>query len=146
MRVVVCNRLTEYLGIEIVSALLKQAGHTVELVFEPDLLSATFVRKLRLDSASRAARRVVEFRPDVVLFPSEINSFEWCARVGARAKAALPSCVMVHGGFQPDSVLVGQEGQGLLMDLGLGTVIRQATRGLPSRVDLIQWCGMTKCR
>lgn len=103
MRVVVCNRLTEYLGIEIVSALLKQAGHSVELVFEPDLLSATFVRKLRLDSAARAARRVVQLNPDVVLFPSEINSFEWCARVGAAAKAKLPHCVMVHGGFHTTS-------------------------------------------
>ena len=46
MHVVVCNRLTEYLGIQIVSALLKQAGHTVSLVFEPDLLTAAFVRGL----------------------------------------------------------------------------------------------------
>lgn len=46
MRVVICNRLTEHLGIEIVSALLKQAGYDVSLVFEPDLLTAAFVRGL----------------------------------------------------------------------------------------------------
>ncbi|HCP44569.1 MAG TPA: hypothetical protein DIU15_00810, partial [Deltaproteobacteria bacterium] len=63
MRIVVCNRLTEYLGVEILSALLKAAGHSVELVFEADLLSATFLGALppslsqRADSAGRAARR-----------------------------------------------------------------------------------------
>ena len=109
MRVVVCNRLTEYLGIEIVSALLKQAGHEVRLVFEPDLLTAAFVRGLpvglsrRIDSAERAARRLVELAPDVVLFPSEINSFDWCARVGAAAKRELPRTWMVHGGFHVTS-------------------------------------------
>jgi len=109
VRVVVCNRLTEYLGIEIISALLKQAGHDVELVFEPDLLTAAFVRGLpdglasRLDSAERAARRIVGLAPDVVLFPSEINSFDWCARVGERAKRELPGTWMVHGGFHVTS-------------------------------------------
>ena len=82
MHVVVCNRLTEYQGIEIISASLKQAGHRVDLVFEPDLLTAAFVRSLprglagKVDSAERAARRVLELGPDVVLFPSEINSFD----------------------------------------------------------------------
>ena len=105
MRVVVCNRLTEYLGIQIISASLKKAGHTVELVFEPDLLGAAFVRNLppavsrRVDSARRAARRVVARSPDMVLFPSEINSFDWCCRVAQDVKDALPDAWMVHGGF-----------------------------------------------
>lgn len=109
MRVIVCNRLTEYLGIQIVSARLKEAGHEVQLVFEPDLLSAAFVRQLptqvraKVDSADRAARRVAELRPDVVLFPSEINSFDWCARVGALVKERWPRAVLVHGGFHTTS-------------------------------------------
>lgn len=109
MRIVVCNRLTEYLGVEIVSALLKQAGHSVELVFEPDLLTAAFVRALPgrfaryADSVERTARRVIDKRPDLVLFPSEINSFDWCSRVGARVKQELPSTWMLHGGFHVTS-------------------------------------------
>ena len=109
MRVVVCNRLTEYLGVEIISALLKQAGHSVELVFEPDLLTAAFVRALpgRLaryaDSVERTARRVIAAQPDLVLFPSEINSFDWCSRVGARVKQTLPATWMLHGGFHVTS-------------------------------------------
>lgn len=109
MRVVVCNRLTEYLGVEILSALLKQAGHSVELVFEPDLLTAAFVRSLpaglrrRVDSAERAAQRVVKLAPDLVLFPSEINSFDWCARVGARVGELRPGTHLLHGGFHATS-------------------------------------------
>ena len=109
MKIVVCNRLTEYLGVEIVSALLKQAGHTVELVFEPDLLTAAFVRALpgRLaryaDSVERTAKRVIAARPDLVLFPSEINSFDWCSRVGARVKQEVASILMLHGGFHTTS-------------------------------------------
>ncbi len=109
MHVVVCNRLTEYQGIEIVSASLKAAGHRVDLVFEPDLLTAAFVRRLpaglsrRIDSVERAARRVVALAPDVVLFPSEINSFDWCSRVGAAVKPSLPRALMVHGGFHVTS-------------------------------------------
>ena len=79
MRIIVCNRLTEYLGIEIISALLKKAGHEVELVFEPDVLTAGFVRGLpeglakHVDSAQRTARRVVAAAPDLVLFPSNFR-------------------------------------------------------------------------
>lgn len=109
MRVVVCNRLTEYQGIEIISALLKEAGHSVDLVFEPDLLTAAFLRSLPgplaklADSAERAARRVADLDPDLVLFPSEINSFDWCARVGARIHALRPGTPCLHGGFHVTS-------------------------------------------
>lgn len=109
MRIVVCNRLTEYLGIEIVSALLKQAGHTVELVFEADVLTAAFVRRLpgrlqqRLDTVQRTAERVLAKEPDLVLFPSEINSFEWCARVGEAVARVRPEVHLLHGGFHVTS-------------------------------------------
>jgi anaerobic magnesium-protoporphyrin IX monomethyl ester cyclase len=105
MRIVVCNRLTEYLGVEILSALLKQAGHEVALIFAADVLAAAFVRALpealsaSLDSAERTAARVVAAEPDLVLFPSEINSFDWCARVGAAVKRLRPSIWTMHGGF-----------------------------------------------
>lgn len=109
MRVVVCNRLTEYLGVEIISALLKEAGHEVKLVFEPDVLTAGFVRALPaalregIDSAERTARRVVAAEPDLVLFPSEINSFDWCARVSAAVKKRRPAIWTLHGGFHTTS-------------------------------------------
>jgi len=109
VRVVVCNRLTEYLGIEIVSALLKQAGHTVELVFEADVVTAAFLRKLpgrlarRLDTVERTAERVLAQAPDLVLFPSEINSFDWCAQVGEAIARRAPQVHLLHGGFHVTS-------------------------------------------
>lgn len=109
MRIVVCNRLTEYLGVEILSALLKEQGHSVELIFEPDLLAAAFVRSLpapladHLDSVQRAARRVLAREPDLVLFPSEINSFSWCAEVGEQIKDRRPEILLLHGGFHTTS-------------------------------------------
>ncbi len=145
MRVVVCNRLTEYLGIEIVSALLKQAGHEVELVFEPDLLSASFV-KLPFDSAARAARRVVAKSPDVVLFPSEINSFDWCARVGAAVKRALPDVVGVHGGFHVTSSpeeCIGRDGVDALCigegDHAVPELVDALDGGDPTTIPNIWW-------
>ncbi len=123
MHVAVCNRLTEYLGVEIISALLKAAGHEVTLVFEPDLLTAAFVRGLprplrkRVDSAESAARRLLRLDPDIVLFPSEINSFEWCARVGARVKQQKPAILTLHGGFHATSTpeeCIAQEGVDML--------------------------------
>ena len=109
VRIVVCNRLTEYLGVEILSALLKREGHSVELIFEPDLLAAAFVRALpaplatHLDSVQRAARRVLAREPDLVLFPSEINSFTWCAEVGEQIKNQRPEIHLLHGGFHTTS-------------------------------------------
>jgi radical SAM superfamily enzyme YgiQ (UPF0313 family) len=107
MRIVVCNRMTEYLGIEIVSAILKRRGHDVRLVFEPDLLQAAFLRRVApavlRDTADRAARRVAELAPDVVLFPSEINSFDWCARVGEALPGHGCPALRVHGGFHTTS-------------------------------------------
>ena len=123
MRVVVCNRLTEYLGVEILSALLKAAGHSVELVFEADLLSASFLGALpealsqRADSTGRAARRVLDLQPDLVLFPSEVNSFAWCARVGEQIKTQAPDIVLLHGGFHVTSnpeECIGQPGVDML--------------------------------
>jgi anaerobic magnesium-protoporphyrin IX monomethyl ester cyclase len=140
VRVVVCNRLTEYLGIEIVSALLKQAGHSVELVFEPDLLTAAFVRSLpgslkkAVDSAARAARRVLELNPDLVLFPSEINSFEWCARVGAAVHAVRPEVHLLHGGFHTTStpeLCIEQDGVTMLC-------VGEGDGAVPELVDAIE--------
>jgi anaerobic magnesium-protoporphyrin IX monomethyl ester cyclase len=109
VRIVVCNRLTEYLGVEIISAILKKQGHTVTLIFEPDILAAAFVRSLpgalstRLDSAHRAARRVLALSPELVLFPSEINSFLWCAQVGELIKKERQDIHLLHGGFHATS-------------------------------------------
>ncbi len=123
MRIVVCNRLTEYLGVEILSAILKEQGHSVQLVFEPDLLNATVLRSLptsvatKWDSATRAARRVLSLEPDLVLFPSEINSFRWCTRVGAAVKAKRPEVHLLHGGFHVTSSpeeCIGEDGVDML--------------------------------
>jgi radical SAM superfamily enzyme YgiQ (UPF0313 family) len=46
---------------------------------------------------------VLALAPDVVLFPSEINSFDWCSRVGAVVKEEHPRALLVHGGFHVTS-------------------------------------------
>ena len=50
MKVVFCNQLTEMLGVQILSACLKQAGHDAEVVFEPNLFATGAIKDPKLVS------------------------------------------------------------------------------------------------
>jgi anaerobic magnesium-protoporphyrin IX monomethyl ester cyclase len=66
--------MVEYMGFMTMSAVLKQAGHTVDVFFDDQLDEDRFIGQLRA------------FRPDAVLFSILSPSLSWSLRVGQRAK------------------------------------------------------------
>lgn len=76
--------MVEYMGFMTLSAVLKQAGHTVEVFFDPQTNADRFVDEVRA------------FRPDVVGFSILTPSVPWATAMALRMKQ-LPGVVTVFG-------------------------------------------------
>ena len=79
MHICFVTRLTEHLGIQLLSAICKEAGHTVSHVFDPGLESAGIVPgewlPKYLNTDDRSLEAVLATNADIVGFNVEINTF-----------------------------------------------------------------------
>jgi len=134
MRVAFVTCGLEHLGIEALSAWVRQAGHESVLVYEPRPFSSgggtdsPLLARLLEAQPEETAERIVAIRPDVVAFTSYSNTHRWSIEV-ARAVKARCEVPIVFGGphvsavperaiLEPsiDAVVEG-EGEGALLDL-----------------------------
>jgi anaerobic magnesium-protoporphyrin IX monomethyl ester cyclase len=103
MKVVFCNQLTEMLGVQILSACLKQAGHDAEVVFEPNLFATGAIKDPKLVSMLSNDGLVIEDilaeQPDLVGFPVDINGYHWALQIAAGVKARRPDLQVIFGGI-----------------------------------------------
>ncbi len=121
----------EALGIEYLSAVLKQAGHTTDMAF--DFHAIFGVRPGLYGSVLRKAfvRRILHGRPDLLAFAVIGINVEWAFDIAATVKE-YSNIPVVFGGVQPtlipeavlskkfiDFVVVG-EGEGAFVDLVAG--------------------------
>jgi len=87
MRVAFVSCGLEHLGIEALSAWVRQAGHEPILVYEPRPFSSgsgtdsALLARLLEPSPEETAARVVATRPDVVAFTSYSNTHRWAIEV-----------------------------------------------------------------
>ncbi len=133
MRVVFCNQLTEMLGVQLLSAVLKQAGHETALVFEPNLFATGAIKDPKLveflSNDDLVVEDILAESPDLVGFPIEINGFHWALRIAGQLKALRPDLPVIMGGIhatmcpenviehpEVDYVAVG-EAEGTLLEL-----------------------------
>ena len=132
MKIVFVYAGNESLGLEILSAVLKQHGHETDLVFDPMIfsdayLSATRLRRL-LDCETSVIERVVSSGADLVAFSVVTDYYEWALRFARLIKARCDAPI-IFGGIHPtsvpeqvieenavDIVCIG-EGEGALLDL-----------------------------
>ncbi|MBP8130364.1 MAG: B12-binding domain-containing radical SAM protein [Candidatus Hydrogenedentes bacterium] len=95
-RVAFCQDvLVEYMGFMCISAVLKEAGHTVDVFFDNQTNEEKFLRE------------VAAFRPDVVGFSILSPSAPWALRTAKRVKDATGAIIVfgnVHAIFRPDIV------------------------------------------
>ena len=103
MKVLFFYRGAESFGIEYLSAVLKEAGHQTELLFDPGLdnnfyVSAPWLQGL--GSIRRLMRQAREFGPDLVAFSCITNLYPYVKRVARALKAEL-SVPTVIGGIHP---------------------------------------------
>jgi radical SAM superfamily enzyme YgiQ (UPF0313 family) len=88
---IVQNLHYEFLGVMYISAVLKNAGHTVDI----------FVRR----SPGACAREVASFAPDIAAFPVTTGSENWALQTAIQIKSHRPTRVLLgayHPTFFPD--------------------------------------------
>jgi tRNA A37 methylthiotransferase MiaB len=148
MRVTFVTSGLEHLGIEALSAWVRQAGHEPSLVYEARPFSSgtgtdsALLARLLDPKPEETAERIVASRPDVVAFTSYSVTHRWAVQV-ARAVKRRCDAPIVFGGqhvsaspervireWSIDAVVEG-EGEGALVDL-----IECAERGRFGRTDV----------
>ncbi|MBZ0252578.1 MAG: B12-binding domain-containing radical SAM protein, partial [Candidatus Methylomirabilis sp.] len=130
-RVLFVYRNAEWLGIEYLSAVLKQAGHQTDLVFDPGIgdieFKFEFLDRL-LPIEKRMVERAVRFAPDLIAVSCVTNLYPWAKRMMHLLKRATGRPIVI-GGIHPtitpetviqnpdvDYLIVG-EGEEALLDL-----------------------------
>ena len=103
MRVLFFYRGAESFGIEYLSAVLTQAGHQTELIYDPGLdnnfyVSAGWLK--RLNVPRRLLRKARDFAPDLVAFSSITNLYPYVKDMARALKAEL-NVPTVIGGIHP---------------------------------------------
>lgn len=101
-RIAFCQDVVvEYMGFMTMSAVLKQAGHVVEVFVDPQT------------SPDRFVAEVTAFRPDIVGFSILTPSVPWALEMARRFKTAMPGVVTVFGNvhamLNPDET-IAQDG------------------------------------
>lgn len=122
----------ENLGIECLSAVLKQEGHNVELAFDPRLfktywLESDFLAKC-FDFSKIILNKVKCFKPELICFSVFSDHYNWARDIAKKIKY-ISYAPVIFGGIHPSSVpervieepyidyvCVG-EGEGAIVDL-----------------------------
>jgi len=104
----------ESLGIEYLSAVLKQHGHTTSLALDPGLFgendNVLYVPLLErfFDQRGRLLRQVKEEQPDIVGFSAYTNTYRWCCDVAREVRKICDARVVfggIHATLVPDVVV-----------------------------------------
>ncbi len=98
--------IREALDFETLAAVLRQGGHEVTLVYDPDVFGVTDnVLQIgwlarRLSDQERIVQRIVDAKPGVVLLNVLSSTHEWCLEVAAQVKQRTGAAT-VFLGFHP---------------------------------------------
>jgi radical SAM superfamily enzyme YgiQ (UPF0313 family) len=108
MRVVFVALGQEQLGISLLSAILRRAGHETALAFTPALFHDRYyfdVPGLRdvFDRTARLIDEAVALRPDLLAFSVLTPTYQWCLEVARKVKARA-GCPVIFGGVHPSAV------------------------------------------
>jgi len=107
MRVVFVALGQEQLGISMLSAVLRHAGHETALAFNPALFGDRYyfdVPTLRdiFDRTERMIEEAVLLEPDLLAFSVLTPTYQWCLEVAERVKART-GCAVIFGGVHPSA-------------------------------------------
>ena len=95
-KVALCqDAMVEYMGFMCISAVLKQAGHTVEVFIDNQTNESRFIRQL------------AAFEPDIVGFSIMTPSAPWAIRIGRRVKEAIDALTVygnIHAIISPEII------------------------------------------
>ncbi|MBM4386701.1 MAG: B12-binding domain-containing radical SAM protein, partial [Deltaproteobacteria bacterium] len=103
MKVVFVYPAFESLGIEYLSAVLKEAGHRTSLVLDPMLFDDTFIKipalAKRFSFKDEVVNGVLKENPDLVALSVMTDLLPWCGDIARRLKDRAPDLMIVAGGI-----------------------------------------------
>lgn len=107
MRVMFVYAGFENLGIEYLSAVLKEKGHKTKLAFDPRLfndqfISINFLGKL-FNYEKQLIKEVLDYKPDLVNFSVVSSDYLWSLRIASKIKEKL-DVPIIFGGTHPTAV------------------------------------------
>lgn len=98
----------ENLGIEYISAVLKQHGHETFLAFDPQLFDDLFLNWPKMakffDYRDKVIERLRSERPDVIMFSVVSDIYSWALEIARKIKAELGNIPILFGGPHVTSV------------------------------------------
>ncbi len=108
MHICFVTRLTEHLGIQLLSAICKEHGHRVSHVFDPGIPSAgvvpgSWLPEL-LSTDAMTLDEILALEPDAVGFNVEINTFSWTVEIAQELKRRRPDLTILVGGVHATTV------------------------------------------
>ncbi len=106
MRVLFYYRGSEQLGIEAMSALLKQEGHEVGLLYDPGADNVFYFESpifKHLKVEDRLVKQAIEYQPDIVAFSCITNLYPYEKSIAKRLKQHL-DVPFVMGGIHPSTL------------------------------------------
>jgi len=95
----------EILGIEYLSAILKEKGHEVKLFFDPKTFSGGIFLKIkflekRFNLQDKIVDKVIEWKPDIVGFSCMSTNYPWCLETAKLLKSKI-DIPIIFGGIHP---------------------------------------------
>jgi len=92
----------ELLGVELLSALLQQAGHRSSLVHDPALFDDRFALRLprlarRVDRRDRVVARILALEPDLLAFSVMTSTVGWALEIARAVRRVRPIPVVMGG-------------------------------------------------
>ncbi|MFH2136985.1 MAG: radical SAM protein [Candidatus Omnitrophota bacterium] len=107
MKIAFINNANESLGIEYLSAALKQQGHQVRVFIDPQLFNDENIRFSVLekifDYRWELVKDVVDFAPDLIGFSVVSDFYKWACSVAAQIKFCYEKPI-IFGGIHPTSL------------------------------------------
>lgn len=145
MKITFFYALYENLGIAYLSAVLKKAGFTTDLVFSEQLkASETTLRKALYKSEEMYCDEILETNPGLIVFSSSTDTYQRDLNLARLIKIKSPSIPIIFGGIHPtsvpenvvsetavDYVCVG-EGEGAMVDIATAIRDGKSTTGIPN--------------
>jgi len=107
MKMAFVNDSCERLGVEYISAVLKQAGHETKLFVDPQLFDDEFITvkwlSHRFDYKEHLIRDLKEYKPDLIGISVVTGFYQWACTMARMIKEEM-DVPIIFGGIHPTSV------------------------------------------
>jgi len=104
MKVIFCCAEDEMPGVCFISAVLKEKGHTVDLVFDPKQFDRAYIQSNRLAKYFRDfwlrenIEKIGELKPDIIGFSCTTAHYQWALTYAKEIKKRYPKIYTIFGG------------------------------------------------